>query len=144
MDDECVFCRIVAGELPASTVAESATVIAFMDIQPVSPGHLLVVPKAHLPELADLDDTVAAEMTAVARRLAAALRRTDLRCDGVNLFLADGEAAGQEVFHCHLHVIPRFPGDGFVVQPTYGPAPTRAELDDVAARIRGTVVTGDE
>ncbi|MEO6318762.1 MAG: HIT domain-containing protein [Acidimicrobiales bacterium] len=72
----------------------------------MTPGHLLVIPKAHLPDLADLSDEVAGEMFSVARTMASALRRTTLRCDGVNLFYADGEAAFQEIFHAHLHVFP--------------------------------------
>src|SRR3712207_346170 len=106
-DDGCVFCGIVAGGLPASVGVDTGTVLALMDIDPVTPGHVLVIPRAHLPDLADLTDELAGEMMAVARRVAAALRRSGLRCDGVNLFYADGEAAFQEVFHAHLHVFPR-------------------------------------
>ncbi|GIG22104.1 hypothetical protein Cch01nite_28280 [Cellulomonas chitinilytica] len=93
--DSCVFCRIVAGELASSVVVESETVLAFMDVDPVTPGHVLVVPKAHLPELADLTDAVADEMFAVARSVAGALRSSPLRSEGVNLFYADGAAAFQ-------------------------------------------------
>ncbi|MFE6176189.1 HIT family protein [Streptomyces sp. NPDC056464] len=94
-------------------------VAAFMDLQPVTPGHVLVVPKAHAVGLEDLDETLGCHMWAAAHRLARALRRSDLRCDGVNLFLADGEAAFQEVFHVHLHVFPRFAGDGFRVDANW-------------------------
>ncbi|WP_198025313.1 HIT family protein [Brachybacterium phenoliresistens] len=88
--DGCVFCRIAARELDASVVLESATVLAFLDADPVTPGHVLVVPRAHLPTLADLDEDIAAEMFLVARSVAGALRQSSLRCDGVNLFYADG------------------------------------------------------
>jgi histidine triad (HIT) family protein len=138
-DDDCVFCRIVRGELPASTVHESDRVVAFLDIDPVTPGHVLVVPREHLVELADLTDELAGELVAVARRLAAALRRTALRCEGVNLFFADGEAAFQEVFHAHLHVIPRFAGDGFRIDARWGSHPTREVLDGHAALIRAAL-----
>ncbi len=134
-----MFCRIVDGSLPSSTVFESSAVLAILDINPVTPGHLLVIPKGHLPNLADLTDELAAEMFQVARQLAAALRRTDLRCEGVNLFYADGEAAFQEVFHSHLHVIPRYPGDGFTVEATWGSKPSRDELDGTASMIRSAV-----
>lgn len=134
-DEGCAFCGIVAGELPVSTVVDTGAVLAFMDIDPVTPGHVLVVPKAHLPDLADLDDALAGEMMAVARRVAAALRRTDLRCEGVNLFYADGEAAFQEVFHSHLHVFPRYGDDGFVIRASWGSNPPRQELDEHAAAI---------
>lgn len=102
----CVFCKIVDGALPSSRLVDSPRVLAFLDIDPVTPGHALVIPKEHLPDLADLTDDLAGEMLAVARQVAAALRRTALRCEGINLFYADGEAAFQEVFHSHLHVFP--------------------------------------
>jgi len=137
--DSCVFCRIVAGELPSSVVAESPTVLAFMDVDPVTPGHVLVVPKAHLPELADLPDEVADEMFAVARSVAGALRASSLRCEGVNLFYADGAAAFQEVFHSHLHVFPRLAGDGFTISARWGSDPARAELDAHAEAIRAAL-----
>lgn len=100
---------------------------------------MLVVPREHLVALADLTDELAGELVAVARRLAAALCRTALRCEGVNLFLADGEAAFQEVFHAHLHVIPRFAGDGFRIDARWGSHPTREVLDGHAALIRAAL-----
>lgn len=137
--EECVFCEIVSGDLRSSQVFESDSLLAFLDIDPITPGHLLVMPKTHLPDLADLSDQVAEEMFSVARRLAAALRRTDLRCEGVNLFYADGEAAFQEVFHAHLHVVPRFAGDGFVINARWGSNPTREELDETALAVRSVL-----
>jgi histidine triad (HIT) family protein len=134
-DQGCVFCSIVAGAAEVSPVLDTGAVLAFMDIDPVTPGHTLVIPKEHLPDLADLDDGLAGEMMAVARRVAAALRRSDLRCEGVNLFYADGEAAFQEVFHAHLHVFPRYADDGFVITARWGSGPSRAELDAVAAKL---------
>jgi len=109
----CIFCRIVAGEAEASLVYRDEAVTAFMDAHPVAEGHLLVVPNRHASGLIDLDENDAGRMIAAARRLAAALRRSGLPCEGVNLLLADGVAAGQTVFHCHLHVIPRTSRDGF-------------------------------
>jgi histidine triad (HIT) family protein len=112
--------------------------VAFMDIQPVTPGHLLVVPRAHVAYLAELDPETGGHLFQVGMELAAAVRRSHIRSEGVNLFLADGEAAGQEVFHVHLHVIPRFAGDGFGFRfgPGYHRLPDRASLDDVAEAIR--------
>jgi histidine triad (HIT) family protein len=111
---------------------------AFMDIQPVNQGHVLVVPNRHAPFLADLDEDTGAHMFRIAQRLAAALRRSGVRCEGVNLFLADGEAAMQEVFHVHLHVFPRYKGDGFglTFSPEYWDRPARSELDEVAQKIK--------
>ncbi|HET7231131.1 MAG TPA: HIT family protein [Longimicrobium sp.] len=141
MSEECVFCRILAGQLPASFVLRGERVAAFMDIQPVNPGHVLVIPLRHAASLAELDADDAAEMMRAARRVAAALRESGLRCEGVNLFLADGEAAGQEVFHAHLHVFPRWSRDGFGLRfgPDYRTLPPRAALDDAAEAIRGAI-----
>jgi histidine triad (HIT) family protein len=109
-----------------------------MDLQPVNPGHILVVPNLHLTDLAELPAATGAHLFAVAQRLAAAVRRSGLRCEGVDLFLADGEAAGQEVLHVHLHLIPRFAADGFGFRfgPDYDRHPARAELDRAAEHIR--------
>lgn len=88
--EECVFCRVVDGTVESSRVYEDDEVLAFMDIQPVTDGHLLVIPKRHAPDLADLDEQLGMSMFRIAQRLAAALRRSGLPCEGVNLFLADG------------------------------------------------------
>jgi histidine triad (HIT) family protein len=133
----CAFCRIVEGDLPASVVASDEKTMAFMDVQPVNPGHVLVIPKNHACLLSELDEVTSMQVFRMATRVAQALRDSGLKCEGVNLFLADCESAGQEVPHVHLHVIPRFHGDGFRIQfgSQYGQRPARTELDSVAARI---------
>ncbi len=138
MSADCTLCKLVAGELERSLVYVDERVVALMDIQPVVRGHLLVVSRRHAPYLADLDPDDGAAMFEVGRHAAAALRASGLRCEGVNLFLADGEAAGQEIFHVHLHVIPRYDGDGFGLRfpPDYSIRP-REELDAAAEAIRG-------
>jgi len=133
---DCIFCAIVAGSAPASIVYEDADLLAFMDIWPVTPGHLLIIPKRHTPFLADLDEVTGARMFTVAMRLAQALGASGLRCEGINLFLADGEAAFQEVFHTHLHVFPRFAGDTFRIDADWSITPPRTELDEIAAKVR--------
>ena len=137
----CVFCEIFAGKLPSSVVFRDRICCAFMDIQPVNPGHVLVIPTRHISCLAELDEESGARMFRMAQRVAEALKRSGLKCEGVNLFLADGEAAGQEVFHVHLHVLPRYAGDGFGLRfgPGYGNRPSRAELDGIAGKIRGAL-----
>lgn len=141
---ECIFCRILAGAEPASFVHRDEVCSAFMTIRPVNPGHLLVVPNVHAPHLADLDGETAAHLMRVAHRLTAALRASGLRCEGVNLVLADGEAATQTVFHAHLHVFPRYPGDGFGFRfgEQYFQPPARPELDGAAERIRRALAEG--
>ena len=133
---DCLLCRIVARTEEASVVYEDEWVVAICDLYPVNPGHLFVFPKAHAVGLDDLAAADGGQMFAVAQRLAAALRRADLRCEGINLFLADGEAALQEVFHVHVHVIPRYKGDGFTLDSGQSSSPTaRRDLDAIAARI---------
>jgi histidine triad (HIT) family protein len=112
---------------------------AFMDIRPVTTGHLLVVPNRHVASLAELGDRERAAMVNAAAALADRIRFSGIPCQGVNLFLADGEAAGQDVFHVHMHVIPRSPGDGFSVhaESWRRKPPPRAALDALALRIRG-------
>lgn len=139
----CVFCEIAADRAPASVVHRDDSVIAFLDIQPINAGHLLVVPRPHAASLADLDQALGQRMFAVAQRLAGALRASGLPCDGVNLFLADGESAGQEVGHVHLHVLPRVAGDGFRLQVSWI-SQGRAELDATAALLRARLAGQSE
>lgn len=132
---ECVFCAIGSGQAPAAFVHEDEEFVAIADLRPVTTGHLLVLPRAHAADLAALPPSAGARMFTLAQELAAAVRRTDLRCEAVNLFLADGKAAGQEIPHVHLHVIPRFAGDGFVLEADWR-VRSREELTEVAAQIR--------
>src|SRR5215212_4114715 len=132
---DCIFCAIVAGSAPASIVYDDADLLAFLDIRPVTSGHLLIIPKRHAPFLADLDDATGARMFTIAMRLAQALRDSGLRCEGINLFLADGEAAFQEVVHTHLHVFPRFVGDTFRIDADWSITPSRTELAEIAAQV---------
>ena len=132
----CVFCEIVAGRAPASIVHEDERTVTFLDLRPVAPGHLLVVPRRHAASLDELDPEDGAQVFRVGMQADAALRASALPCEGVNLYLADGEAAGQEVFHVHLHVIPRVGGDGLGFRHGDATARGRAELDGTAAEIR--------
>ena len=134
----CIFCKIVEGTLPSSKVYEDAICLAFMDIQPVNPGHILIVPKIHFRDLSELPADIGAHLFQVAQQIALGLPKTQVKSEGVDLFLANGEAAGQEVFHVHLHIFPRFAGDGFGFRfgPNYVNLPERHELDEIAAQIK--------
>lgn len=134
---ECVFCDILAGESPASFTYEDDTVVAFMDVQPITHGHMLVVPREHGTLMSEVDERVAMRTFRVARKLADVARST-LGAAGVNLFVADGEIAFQDIPHFHVHVIPRYPKDGFglTFPQTYDHPPSRAQLDAIAAAIR--------
>ncbi|MFE5289401.1 HIT family protein [Nocardia sp. NPDC056611] len=138
MNPYTIFADIVAGRAPSSTVYEDEDCLAFMDIRPVTPGHVLVIPKVPARSLAELDPAMGGKLFQVGQRIAAGLRESEVGCDGVNFFLADGVTAGQEVFHVHLHVIPRTPGDGFGLRarPT---SPARADLDYLAGSIKGAL-----
>ena len=131
----CTFCEILAGRLPSSQVYSDADVVAFMDIRPANAGHMLVVPRRHVARLEELDERTGERVFAAAHRLSRAVYRSGLPCHGIDLFLADGEEAGQEVFHVHLHVLPRFAGDGFKISARWL-HPDRAELDETAATLR--------
>ena len=133
---ECVFCAIAAGRAPASVVHEDDELVVIMDLRPVTTGHVLVLPKAHHVGLADLPAELGGRMFQVAQRAGAAVRASGrVRCEGINLFLADGVAAGQEVFHVHLHVIPRYAKDGFRLSADWR-VRQRGELDEMAAALR--------
>ena len=138
---DCIFCDIVNGKSEAAFAYRDDSVSVLMDIQPVNAGHVLVIPNMHAAFLADLDPETGARMFPVAQKMAAALRASGLKCEGVNLFLADGEAAMQEVFHIHLHVLPRFEGDGFglTFSDTYFMRPPRSELESAAEKIRSAI-----
>ena len=134
----CIFCKIIEAEIPAKVVYDDDSVVAFMDIKPINAGHVLVIPKEHAESLKDVSPEHLKNMAAVAKKIAAALKEAlKTRCEGVNLHLADGTAAGQEVGHIHLHVIPRFAQDGFGLRfpPHYGKIAAE-ETDSVHKKLR--------
>jgi histidine triad (HIT) family protein len=135
-DPGCVFCDLATGRRDRSVAFEDEVCAVLMDSRPVTPGHSLVIPKRHAAHLAELDDETWAHVCAVAKRFQLALRQSGVRCEGINLFLADGEAASQSVPHVHLHVMPRFVGDKFRIDADWTARPSREDLDQVAARLR--------
>jgi histidine triad (HIT) family protein len=135
--ENCVFCKIVAGQIPASVVAEDERAIAFMDIGAVNPGHVLVAAKAHAENLYGLDDDSAAAVFRMTVRVARAIRGAFAPA-GLNLFQANGAIAGQTVFHFHLHVLPRVEGDGMALAwPVKNPP--RDELQRNAEKLRAAL-----
>lgn len=133
----CTFCRILRAEAPASIVYEDELCMAIMDLQPVNPGHVLIIPRKHVTYFKDMDEDLGAHLFRIGIRIDRALRETEVQCEGVNFFAADGKAAFQEIFHAHLHVFPRFRGDGFRLSfhdDYYKPVP-RMELDRIALEI---------
>jgi histidine triad (HIT) family protein len=128
MAEDCIFCKIVAGELPAAKVDEDERTLAFMDINPWARGHALVIPKQHARDLGEIGEDDLAACAAMAKRVAG-LQRERLGADGVNLLNAYGAAAWQSVFHFHFHVIPRYEGDPLRLPTT----PQQADPDELAA-----------
>jgi histidine triad (HIT) family protein len=140
VDQNCVFCRIIGGEEMVSVVHEDERTIAFLDIQPMSRGHTIIVTKEHFETLFDLPEALAAYCLGVARRLAPGVQKA-MGAQAVNLFSANGRAGGQDVMHFHLHLIPVREGEPFALQLPVpdAPIPSRAELDITAARISRAV-----
>lgn len=132
MKNDCVFCAIAAGEIPSFKVYEDDQVLAYLDINPFSKGHTLVIPKAHSTGLLDTDDQVLADVVAKVKRIAAHVTRV-LGCDGFNILQNNGEAAGQTVRHVHFHIIPRWDGDPLTFENKKG---DMGELAALAEKLR--------
>ena len=131
---DCVFCRIVAGQIPSTRVYEDEHTLAFMDIGQVNPGHVLVAVKKHAANLFELDDAQAAAAARTAARVARAIESA-FRPEGMSVYQANGKAAGQTVFHYHVHLLPRHAGDGMeLTWPVKNPP--RETLEDYAAKIK--------
>lgn len=110
MENQCVFCKIIAGEIPSATIYEDEDFKVIMDISPAAKGHAIMLPKKHFANLYEMDDDAASKALIVARRVATAIKE-ELGCTGLNLVQNNGEVAGQTVFHFHMHLIPRNQGD---------------------------------
>ena len=123
-DDNCIFCKIAAGEIPSETVYEDEQFRAILDLGPASAGHTLILPKAHFKDVTEISDEYAANVLKVAAKLGKAMKK-GLGCEGFNLVQNNGEAAGQTVMHFHMHVIPRHAGDD--VQVTWKQGETESE-----------------
>jgi histidine triad (HIT) family protein len=133
--EDCIFCKIVAGELPSEVVQEDEHTVAFMDINPWTRGHALVIPRNHSPNLYEVGEDDLRRTSSAAKRLALRMRQR-LECDGVNLLNASEPAAWQTVFHFHVHVIPRYRDDPLQL-PVRPRQAEPAELAEVAAELRG-------
>ncbi|HEX5724476.1 MAG TPA: HIT domain-containing protein [Longimicrobiaceae bacterium] len=136
LNPTCVFCRIIGGDEMVSVIHEDEEIIAFLDVQPLHPGHVLVVPKVHYKNLFYVPEELAARTFAVAKRILPGLRQAT-GCRAVNLFSPNGADGGQDVFHFHLHLIPVPKDAPFPLQlPDEGaPVPSRSQLDVMATRI---------
>jgi len=138
MAEDCIFCRIVAGDIPGRIVAETDHAVAFLDANPLAPGHTLVVPREHYGRLDEIPSAEAAGLFAAVHDLTDSVEAA-VDADAVSIGINDGEAAGQEVPHTHVHLVPRFEGDGggpfHAINPD-SEEPSDAELDEIADSIR--------
>ena len=137
----CIFCDILEGKAEASIVFRDQKCCAFLDIQPANPGHVLIIPLQHVAHMSEIDEETGAHIFRIGMRIAEAVRRSEIQCEGINFHLADGAAAGQEIFHVHLHIIPRIRNDGFGFKFARGRASRsqRSDLESVAETIRGAL-----
>ena len=131
--ENCIFCKIIAGEIPSATVYEDDDVKAILDVNPAARGHVIVLPKKHAADVFSLPDEDLSKAMCVAKKIAIALKEA-YKCDGINILQNNGEAAGQTVFHLHIHVIPRYEGDTISVKWKQGEMPS--DLDVIAGEIK--------
>lgn len=132
-DKNCIFCKILAGEIPSTAVYEDDDFKAILDVNPAARGHVIILPKNHAANIYELPDEDASKIMVVAKKIATAIEKA-YHCDGVNILQNNGEAAGQTVFHLHVHVIPRFKGDTVNIGWKQGDMPE--DLDAICKEIQ--------
>ena len=132
-DENCIFCKILAGEIPSTAVYEDDDFRAILDVNPAARGHVIILPKNHAANIYELPDEDASKIMVVAKKIATAIEKA-YHCDGVNILQNNGEAAGQTVFHLHVHVIPRFKGDTVNIGWKQGDMPE--DLDAICKEIQ--------
>lgn len=115
IDQNCIFCKIAAGEIPSATVYEDEDFRVIMDISPASKGHAIILPKTHAANIFEVSDEVAGKIFVVAKKVATAMKE-ELDCEGINILQNNGEIAGQTVFHLHVHLLPRYKGDKIAIK----------------------------
>ena len=109
--NDCIFCKIASGDIPSSTIYEDEDFRVILDLGPATKGHALILPKKHFKDIFEMDDATASKVFVLAKKIACAMKKA-LNCDGLNIVQNNGEIAGQTVFHFHMHIIPRYEGDG--------------------------------
>lgn len=134
MNSNCIFCKIIEGEIPSVSVYEDEDFKAILDVAPSARGHVIILPKKHAANIFELPDEYVSKVMVVAKKIAKAVKEA-CHCDGVNILQNNGEAAGQTVFHFHMHIIPRYEGGPRMVSWEPG-QPTKEELAELAECIR--------
>ena len=133
--DDCIFCKIAAGEIPSKTIYEDEKYRVILDLGPATRGHALILPKNHYANLFELPEEDAKEVICLAKKMAT-IMKDKLGCDGFNLVQNNGEAAGQTVFHFHMHLIPRYENDGQEIGWKPG-SPSQDELEEIKKQSAG-------
>ena len=133
-DDNCIFCKIANGEIPSATLYEDEDFRVILDLGPASKGHALILPKEHAANLYELPDELASKAMIVAKKVGTVLTK-GLKCDGLNVVQNNGEAAGQTVFHFHMHLIPRYEGDQEQVKLTWEPGKLTDEVKEEVLKL---------
>ncbi len=133
MDNNCIFCKIIDGEIPANKTYEDDDFIAMLDVGPVSTGHTLLVPKNHFVNIFDAPEEILTKIGPIIKKISQAIK-TGVRADGLNIHINNGQDAGQAVFHAHVHLIPRFTGDNLVHWQAKS-NPTREEFEETKNKI---------
>ncbi|UZE93762.1 MAG: HIT family protein [Candidatus Pacearchaeota archaeon] len=133
---DCIFCKIATGEIPSYKIYEDDDFFAFLDIQPVNPGHALVIPKKHYENLLDIPQNILCEMMGVVQKLSKTITEV-LNAPGFNIGINNKKIAGQSFFHLHVHIMPRFEGDGYKLWP--GKVKSKEELQKIADKIKNSL-----
>ncbi len=131
--ENCIFCKIIAGEIPTTKIYEDADSFVFLDVNPINPGHTLLIPKEHHENIHEMPDELLEKLMPVAKKIANAIK-VGMVADGVNIGQNNGQAAGQAVWHYHMHIIPRFSGDGLEHWP--GKPYMIGEAEETAEKIK--------
>ena len=133
-DESCIFCKIVRKQAPASIIYEDETILAFLDIRPLTMGHTLVIPKAHYADILDIPEETLTQVHLVTKKVTLPIREAT-QADGISIIQQNGKAAGQDIFHLHVHVVPRFEGQKL---PRFGELREveRSKLNEMAKRIK--------
>ncbi len=134
-EENCIFCKIAAGEIPSRTLYEDDSFRVIMDISPASKGHAIILPKNHAANLFEFSDEDAGKIMVVAKKVASAMKNA-LNCDGFNVLQNNGEVAGQTVFHLHVHLIPRYKDDHVAIKWTPGVKVPDEEMDEIQEKIK--------
>ena len=137
MNSDCIFCKIAAGEVPATKIYEDAEVLAFMNLHPTNKGQVLVIPKDHVENIYGLSEELAARIMLATKKLAIAVKN-GVDADGVNLIMNNEEAAGQIIFHAHMHIIPRFNDDGLKSWPAIDY--NEGEIEEWREKVRKEII----